>query len=43
MRRVSAKYLNRYVFLFSRVWRGDSNVVDDIYNSDVRMKNLTIV
>jgi hypothetical protein len=32
MRRVATKYLNRYASLFSLVWRGGSNVVDDIYN-----------
>jgi transposase-like protein len=55
IRGVATKYLNRYAALFSRVWRGGNNVVDDIYNelsnthdscstiSDVRMKNLTLV
>jgi transposase-like protein len=32
MRGVATKYLNRYASLFSRVWRNDDNVVEDIYN-----------
>jgi transposase-like protein len=32
MHGVATKYLNRYASLFSRVWRGGDNVVEDIYN-----------
>jgi transposase-like protein len=32
-RGVATKYLNRYNALFSRIFRGDTDIIDDIYNA----------